>query len=108
MAGDNAAGNGRLGAVAAYAAAVVAFGDAAMSLYWAVGGRGLISTVGGLLALALVRPWGLAFPRRWLLNVLAGALVLAGASCWRWPGVPTGAGRQWPMNPCGPRGERRG
>ena len=49
---------------------------------------------GGLLALALVRPWGRAIPRRWLLacatgasvllvgygglNVLVGALVLAG------------------------------
>jgi len=49
---------------------------------------------GGLLALALVRPWGRGVPRRWLLlssagasvllvaygslNVLAGALVLAG------------------------------
>jgi uncharacterized membrane protein len=49
----------------------------------------------GLLALALVRPWGRVIPRRWLLagsaaasvllvgygglNVLAGALVLSGA-----------------------------
>src|SRR5215475_14443026 len=87
---------------------------------WVVGGHGLISTVGGyveqfarrggavpvlvalaatmakvaggLLALALVRPWGRRIPRRWLLmgssvasvllvvygglNVVAGALVL--------------------------------
>src|SRR5258708_38603663 len=36
-----------LAAVAAYAAAAVAFGYALVSLYWALGGRGLISTVGG-------------------------------------------------------------
>jgi len=111
-----------VGTAAAYAAAIVAFAYALVSLYWAVGGHGLISTVGGyveqfarrggavpvlvalaatvakvaggLLALALVRPWGRAVPRRWLLlgstgasvllvaygglNVLAGALVLSG------------------------------
>jgi uncharacterized protein DUF3995 len=111
------------GTVAAYAAAVVAFAYALMSLYWAVGGHRLVSTVGGyvaqfarqggavpvlvalaaaaakaaggLLALALVRPWGQVIPRRWLLagstvasvllvgygglNVLVGALVLSGA-----------------------------
>jgi len=111
-----------VGAAAAYATAVVAFGYALVSLYWAVGGHGLVSTVGGyveqfarrggpvpvlvalaatglkvaggLLALALVRPWGRGVPRRWLLlssagvsvllvaygglNVLAGALVLSG------------------------------
>jgi hypothetical protein len=110
------------GTDAAYAAAIVAFGYALVSLYWAVGGQGLISTVGGyveqfarrggavpvlvalgvtmaklaggLLALALVRPWGRVVPRRWLLlgstgasvllvaygglNVLVGALVLSG------------------------------
>jgi hypothetical protein len=110
------------GTAAAYAAAVVAFAYALVSLYWAAGGHGLVSTVGGyveqfarrggavpvlvalaaavakvaggLLALALVRPWGRVVPRRWLLlgsagasvllvaygglNVLAGALVLAG------------------------------
>jgi len=110
------------GTAAAYAAAVVAFAYALVSLYWAVGGHGLLSTVGGyveqfarrggpvavlvalaatgakvaggLLALALVRPWGRVVPRRWLLlgsagasvllvaygglYVLAGALVLAG------------------------------
>jgi len=108
---------------AAYAAAIVAFAYALVSLYWAVGGHGLVSTIGGyveqfarrggavpvlvalaaaaakvaggLLALALVRPWGRLVPRRWLLlastgasvllvgygglNVLAGALVLSGA-----------------------------
>jgi len=54
----------------------------------------LVKAAGGLLALALVRPWGRAVPRRWLLagsavasavlvvygglNVLLGALVLSG------------------------------
>jgi len=111
-----------VGTVAAYAAAVVAFAYALVSLYWGVGGHRLVSTVGGyvaqfarqggavpvlvalaataakvaggLLALALVRPWGRVIPRRWLLagstaasvllvgygglNVLLGALVLSG------------------------------
>ena len=111
-----------VGTVAAYAAAIVAFAYALVSLYWAAGGQALISTVGGyvqqfadrggaapllaalaaavakvaggLLALALARPWGRAVRRRWLLivsagasmllvaygglNVLLGALVLAG------------------------------
>jgi len=93
-----------------------------VSAYWALGGPALISTVGGyvtqlahrgeaaavlltlgaaaakaaggLLALALVRPWGQVIPRGWLragsagasallvvyggLNVLLGALVLSG------------------------------
>ena len=111
------------GTVTAYAAASVAFAYALMSLYWALGGHALISTIGGyveqfarrggalpvlialaatlakvlggLLALALVRPWGrVVVPRRWLLigsaaasvllvaygglNVLLGALVLSG------------------------------
>jgi hypothetical protein len=93
-----------LGAAAAYASAIVAFGYALVSLYWALGGRGLISTVGGyveqlargggvvavlvalvvavakvaggLLALALVRPWGRAIPRGSLLIVSAGTSVL--------------------------------
>jgi hypothetical protein len=117
-----AAGRLAAGTVAAYAAAVLAFAYALVSLYWAVGGHRLISTVGGyveqfarrggavpvllalaaaaakvaggLLALALVRPWGRVIPRRWLLtgatavsvllvgygglSVLAGALVLSG------------------------------
>jgi hypothetical protein len=111
-----------VGTGTAYAAAIVAFGYAPMSLYWALGGHALVSTIGGyveqfarrggalpvlvalaatlakvaggLLALALVRPWGRAVPRRWLLtgsasasvllvgygavNVLLGALVLSG------------------------------
>jgi len=93
-----------VGTVTAYAAAIVAFGSALMSLYWALGGHGLVSTiggyveqfarqggalpvlvaiaatvakaVGGLLALALVRPWGRVVPRRWLLIGSAGASVL--------------------------------
>lgn len=112
-----------VGTLAAYAAAVVAFGYAVVSVYWAAGGDGLVSTVGGyveqfarrggavsvlvalavavakvaggVLALALVRPWGRVVPRRWLLissagisavlmvygglYVAAGTLVLAGA-----------------------------
>jgi hypothetical protein len=35
------------GTVTAYAAAIVAFGYALMSLYWALGGHALVSTVGG-------------------------------------------------------------
>ena len=117
-----ASGPPALGTITAYAAAIAAFTYALISLYWAVGGRGLVSTVGGyveqfahrggaipvlvalaatavkvaggLLALALVRPWGRVVPRRWLLagaaaasallvlygvvNVAAGALVLSG------------------------------
>jgi Protein of unknown function (DUF3995) len=117
-----ASGWSALGTVTAYAAAIVAFAYALMSLYWALGGHGLVSTIGGyveqfgrrggilpvvialaatlakvaggLLALALVRPWGRAVPRGWLLagsavasallvvygglNVLLGALVLSG------------------------------
>jgi hypothetical protein len=99
-----ASGSSALGTVTAYAAAIVAFAYALMSLYWAVGGHGLISTVGGyvaqfghrggvgpalvalaatvakvvggLLALALVRPWGRAVRRGWLLAGAAGASVL--------------------------------
>jgi hypothetical protein len=111
-----------VGTVTAYAAAIVAFAYALMSLYWAMGGHALVSTIGGyveqfarrggalpvlialaatlakvaggLLALALVRPWGRVVPRGWLLtgsagasallvvygglNVLLGALVLSG------------------------------
>jgi len=93
-----------VGTVTAYAAAIVAFGYALMSLYWALGGHALVSTVGGyveqfarrggalpvlvaltatvakvaggLLALALVRPWGRVVPRRWLLAGSAGASAL--------------------------------
>jgi Protein of unknown function (DUF3995) len=89
---------------AAYAAATFAFTYAAVSLYWAAGGTALLSTVGGsvadigrhgglpavglglaaaalklaggILALALVRPWGRAMPRAWLLACAAGASVV--------------------------------
>jgi hypothetical protein len=89
-----------VGTITAYAAAVVAFGYALVSLYWAAGGDGLVSTVGGyveqfarrggavpvlvalaaavakmaggVLALALVRPGGRVVPRRWLLISSAG------------------------------------
>ena len=110
------------GTVTAYAADIAAFTYALVNLYWALGGHALVSTVGGyveqsarrggalpvlialaatlakvaggLLALALVRPWGRMVPRGWLLsgsagasallavygglNVLLGALVLSG------------------------------
>jgi len=93
-----------MGAVTAYAAAIVAFAYALMSAYWALGGHALISTIGGyveqfahqggalpvlaalaatlakvaggLLALALVRPWGRVVPRRWLLTGSTGASAL--------------------------------
>ena len=88
----------------AYAAAIAAFGYALVDLYWALGGRALLSTVGGyveqlarrggalpvlialaattakvaggVLALALVRPWGRIVPRGWLLAGSAGASAL--------------------------------
>jgi hypothetical protein len=94
--------------VTAYAAAVAAFAYALVSAYWALGGRGLISTVGGyvtqfadqrgaapvllalgaaaakaaggLLALALVRPWGRVIPRGWL---RAGLRHWVSYSSWR-------------------------
>jgi len=94
----------------AYAAAVLAFASAAVSLYWTLGGTRLLDTVGGsledlarersggalllgivvvlvkavggVLALALVRPWGARVGRR-LPVLLAGAastlLALYGA-----------------------------
>ncbi len=86
-----ASGWSAVGTVSAYTAAIIAFAYALMSLYWAAGGHALISTVGGyvdhfarrggalpvlaalavtvakaaggLLALALVRPWGRVVPR---------------------------------------------
>jgi hypothetical protein len=94
----------RIGVIAAYAAGILAFGYALVSVYWAVGGHGLLSTVGGfaeqaakqggagavllglvaaaakvaggLLALALVRQWGRVIPRLWLLIASAAASVL--------------------------------
>ena len=84
-----------------------------MSLYWALGGHGLLSTVGGfadqaarrdgagavllglvaasakvaggVLALALVRQWGRVIPRSWLLIVSADASVLL-VVCGSWSG----------------------
>jgi hypothetical protein len=104
------------GIAAAYAASLAAFAHALVDLYWALGGQHLLSTVGGyperlarqggvlpellalsasaaemmagLLALALVRPWGHVIPRTLLrlgsaaasalLVLYGGALVLAG------------------------------
>jgi hypothetical protein len=98
-----ASGWSTAGTAAAYAAAVVAFAYALVSLYWAAGGQSLVSTVGGyveqfarrggavpvlvalaaaavkvaggLLALALVRPWGRVLSR-WLLIASTGASAL--------------------------------
>lgn len=95
---------GAVGTATAYAAAAVAFAYSLMSLYWALGGQALVSTVGGyaeqfalrggalpllvalaamlakvaggLLALALAGTWGRAVPRVWLLVCAAGASVL--------------------------------
>jgi Protein of unknown function (DUF3995) len=107
---------GRSAAWPAYAAAGLAFASAAVSLYWTLGGTLLLDTVGGafedlarqrawtaialgilvvvvkavggLLALALVQPWGARIGRRWLLLagfggsavlvLYGGALVLVG------------------------------
>jgi hypothetical protein len=95
----------RLACWAAYGACAVAFGYAAVSLYWAAGGTAglgtvggvaarmarsggavavgvivvtvLLKTAGGLVALAMVRPWGQRLPRRALgLAGLAGSVVL--------------------------------
>ena len=106
----------RVDIAASYAASLAAFAHAIMDLYWALGGHGLLSTVGGyaerlarqggvlaellafsasaaqmmagLLALALVRPWGQVIPRTLLrlgsagasalLMLYGGVLVLAG------------------------------
>jgi hypothetical protein len=90
----------------AYTAAGLAFASAAVSLYWAVGGTGLLDTVGGgiedlarersagafaligatvlaklfggALALSLVRQWGGRFSRRGRVALgTAGGLLLA-------------------------------
>ncbi|SRR6266496_720028 len=104
------------GIAAAYAASLAAYAHAIMDLYWGLGGHALLSTVGGyperlarqggvlpvllalsasaaqlivgLLALALVRPWGQVIPRALLrlgsaaasavLVLYGGALVLTG------------------------------
>ena len=101
--GDRA---GLLGRRAAYAACVLSLAYAVVSFYWAAGGTAGLSTIGGeleemararepeivaivlvtaflkvaygLLALALVRPWGQAFPRWALLAAAwAGAALLS-------------------------------
>jgi hypothetical protein len=95
----------RLARWAAYGAAVAAFGYAVVSLYWAAGGTAglntvggvaekmarsggaaavaviaatvLLKTLGGLLALAMVRPWGQRLPGRGVgIAGLAGSAVL--------------------------------
>jgi hypothetical protein len=97
-------GRAAVGTVTVYAAAIAAFSYALVSFYWALGGHGLLSTVGGYaaqfarrggaapmllalavamakaagggLALALARPWGRVIPRVWLRAVAAAASVL--------------------------------
>jgi len=88
-----------------YAAAAVAFSFAAVTFYWSAGGMAGVSTLGGrfeewavardpmivtllwftgvlkvaggMLALALVQPWGRRLPRRWLLLAAwSGAVLL--------------------------------
>ncbi|MDR7301819.1 DUF3995 domain-containing protein [Haloactinomyces albus] len=90
----------------AYGAALLALLHATVSAYWALGGTGLLATIGGeleafvrrggpapvvllavvaavkvaggLMALALVRPWGRHLPQRLLSGAaLTGGLVLA-------------------------------
>ena len=92
---------------AAYAACALALLSAVPSFYWALGGTagldtlggtieelgrahdprgvalgavaGILKVAGGLLALALVRPWGRAVPRRLLLGAAwAASVVLTG------------------------------
>jgi hypothetical protein len=95
---------GRPGAWSAYAACALALSHAAVSFYWAAGGTAGLSTIGGvledlgrsrepvliavvwfagllkvttgLLALALVPPWGRAFSRRMLLAAAWGGAAL--------------------------------
>ncbi|MCL5988295.1 MAG: DUF3995 domain-containing protein [Candidatus Thermoplasmatota archaeon] len=102
------------GVASAYLASVLAFAYGLVSLYWTLGGTYLLNTVGGsiagnggmlaialgasasvakiiigLLALALVRPLGNLFPRRFLvasavtvsavLIIYGGLLVIVGA-----------------------------
>jgi Protein of unknown function (DUF3995) len=75
----------RGGTICAYGAAVVAFGYAVVSLYWAVGGTGLLSTVGGYAETAAQHGGaeavvlGLATV---VVKVLGGLLALALARDW--------------------------
>lgn len=92
------------GSWASYAAAIVAFAFAGVSFYWAAGGMAGVTTLGGsiermatarapgfvtvvwvtavlklaggVLALALARPWTRELPRRWLLRAAWGAAIL--------------------------------
>ncbi|MEO6714383.1 MAG: DUF3995 domain-containing protein [Mycobacteriales bacterium] len=96
--------NGRLARAPAYAAALLAFASAAVTIYWTAGGTALLRTVGGrfedaatsggsavvalglatagakvlaaLLALALVQPWGQRLPRRAVTVAAAAAGVV--------------------------------
>ena len=108
----------RATAWSAYAACALALLSAVPSFYWALGGTagldtvggaiedlarardpagvalgigaGVLKVAGGLLALALVRPWGPAVPRRLLLGAAwAASMVLTVyggllVACW-WP-----------------------
>lgn len=102
---------GRSTAWAGYTASAWAFVFAATSFYWAAGGTagvdtvgpaitnlahdpafiaalwaiGVVKALGGLLALALVQPWGRFLPRRALLTAAWGGgilMVLYGAASW--------------------------
>ena len=69
-----------LGTVAAYGASVVAFAYALVSLYWALGGRGLISTVGGYVEQFAHHGGTAAVLLAWaamVLKVVGGFLALA-------------------------------
>src|SRR5215472_1484436 len=66
------------GTVTAYAAAVLAFGYALVSLYWAVGGHALVSTIGGYVEHLARR--GATLP---VLIALAAALANADAAVLR-------------------------
>jgi hypothetical protein len=114
---------------AGYAACIWALVFAAISFYWAAGGTagsdtigpaitnmahdpafiavlwgtGTLKLLGGFLALALVRPWGRALPRRVLLTAAWGGGILIslyGAASWVQEGlmvvgvirIPTGLG----------------
>jgi hypothetical protein len=100
---------------AAYAACALAWLYAVPSVYWALGGTagldtvggaveqlgrtrdpagialgigaGVLKVAGGLLALALVRPWGRVIPRRLLLGAAwaASTVLTPTVACWsRW------------------------
>jgi len=75
---------------------IVGLAYAAVSAYWAAGGNGLLSTVGGVFAQAAHRGGALVVTGAWLVVVLkaiAAVLPLAAAGSWSWPGRP------WPGGP---------